>query len=71
MDRIEIKIEATDHFLDGGKEITKIEKFTTAADGQLSELVDIFAKFMRVYGFRDATIAVGFKDWLEEYESEK
>ena len=71
MDRIEVKIEATDYFLDGEPEVTKIEKLTYAADGQLTELIDIFAKFMSLYGFRDEVIKNGFNEWIEEYESKK
>jgi hypothetical protein len=71
MDRIEIKIEVTDYSSDGAKEVTKIEKFTATADGQLVELVDIFAKFMNIYGFLNEVVSKGFKEWIEEYENEK
>ncbi len=71
MDRLEVKFEVTDHFLEGATEVTKIEKFTSAADGQLVELVDLFAKFLNIYGFRDELIATSFAEWLNEYEDEK
>ena len=70
MNKMEIKIEVTDHFAEGSTEFTKIEKMIPVVDGQLTDIIDVFVSFMNIYGFHDKMVAKGFSEWLEEYEDD-
>jgi len=70
MNQIKVKFEVEDIFSDKTTEITKIEKSTYCEDSQIIELIDIFVKFIEVYGLSKNIINQGFKEWSDEYEGE-
>lgn len=67
-DRLEIKFEINDNFVDGGTERVRLEKdidIVSEEETHLEKVIDIFYEFMQVYGFQKRSIINAMSEFIE------
>jgi len=67
-DRLYIKFEVIDTFVDGGTEKTVLEKDTVVINGfeaHIDTVIDNFANFLISYGYQENTIINAFEEFVE------
>jgi hypothetical protein len=72
-DRLHIKFEVIDNFVDGGTEKTVLEKDTVVISGietHIDKVIDNFANFLITYGYQENTIVHAFEEFIEYKKGE-
>lgn len=70
-DRIKVHFEIEDTPIDGGYEHTVFKKdvaVVTQIETHLESIIDLFIKFMVVYGFQKETVLNMMREFVEESE---